>query len=182
MQKILFSFLTLGLAISIVGCKNVEITDGRVPSQYLGKAKAYEGEYVGSFDGRSGKLILKFDGDRPVLTFENGSDNDLLASKCESQIGQLSNVYLTGRRNNKVKSVSFHFHPNNCRYAVQGRSLTLELKEKSGSTTLYASIHEYDRRQEECTVVGGDPARGVPPRQECRINYVPMYLTGKFVK
>lgn len=182
MNKILLALLSFAMGAALVGCKNVEITDGRVPSQYLAKAKAYEGVYSGSFDGRSGQLILQFDGDRPVLSFENGIDNDLLATKCESQIGQLSNVYLTGRRNTKVKSVSFNFNPNNCRFSVNGRALVLELKESDGKTTLFASIHQYDRQQQECTVTGGDPARGVPPRHECRTTYHPIYLTGKFVK
>jgi hypothetical protein len=182
MNKLVLISGLVAMSLGLISCKEVKIEDGRVPAQYLERAKAYEGRYVGQFDGRPGDLVLTFEGDVAVVRFENGTDNDLLGSMCQSSIGKLKSVSLKGRKNNRISAVTFAFDPNNCKFNVTGRSLTIGLEETNAGLILRPSLHAYDRYENRCTWDSGAPERGVPPREICRPESVPVYFSGKFKK
>ena len=107
----LFSVCTLLLT----SCKYVKIKEGRIPERYLSIAKKYEGSYPGEFQGRQGTLKVELHGTKAVLTFINGSDNDLLGSECNSSIGDLTYLKLGGTREKPIlHSATFKFDPGSC--------------------------------------------------------------------
>ncbi|WP_413583389.1 hypothetical protein [Bdellovibrio sp. HCB288] len=176
--KVLVASLVLFAA---VGCKTVEIKDGRVPNAYLSKAKKYEGIYSGRFNGVAGELILNFEGNKPVMSFRNEMGTDILNNNCQSYFGNLKTVHITGKKSNpKVDAIEFEFNSGRCSLMVQGRRMYIDFKEKNGATTLKVSVLREMRQRRDCRWYPGDNHR--PPYEHCTWVQDPVYLYGTFAR
>lgn len=171
----------LVLALALVGCRDVKIVNGEVPSEYLGQAKKLEGIYHGQFNGVGGDLTISFEGNKPVVSFNGENGNDILAPKCQSRIGLLKSVSLGGSKENpEVKSATFAFSPNNC-LSVEGRELILAAKEKNGAIRITATILREVRTERECRwEYIGNPQNGGGMHEVCNIRQTPYYFSGRF--
>lgn len=117
----LYSFLFLVLAFA-VGCKEISTSDGRIPQEYIEMAKPYMGNYVGQFEKVPTQLSLSMDGTGYV---QLSVDGDLLGAGCDSKIGSLKTVSVSGTKANpKVERVEFNFDSSKC--PVLGKELVLE--------------------------------------------------------
>ncbi len=109
-MKRLFAFSILALSlVSLSGCKQVELKDGRVPQAFVARAKTAEGIYKGHVQISDGSgisqkmrqltLNLKIDEtNRVILT----SSDDLIGEGCQSKIGPLLNVQLIQTKLHRV--------------------------------------------------------------------------------
>ncbi|QLY25909.1 hypothetical protein [Bdellovibrio sp. KM01] len=174
--------LIAGLMLfAAVGCKTVEIKDGRVPNAYLSKAKKYEGVYSGQFNGVYGELILSFEGNKPILKYRNEMGTDILNNNCQSSFGNLRTVYITGKKSNpQVDAVEFDFDRGRCALMVQGRKAYVDFKEKNGNVKLQMQILREMRQRRECRWYPGDNHR--PPYEDCHYVQDPVYIYGTFTR
>ncbi|MBO9665299.1 MAG: hypothetical protein J7501_00610 [Bdellovibrio sp.] len=174
--------LLAGVALlAVAGCKVVDIKNGRVPDAYLSKAKQYEGIYKGTFNGIPGELILTFEGSKAVLTYRNAMGTDILNNNCASSFGNLTKVYITGKKTNpNLDAVEFAFNSGRCSLMVQGRSMYVDFKEKNGVTKLSLSILREMRQRRECRWYQGDHDN--PPFQVCNWVQDPVYIYGNFAR
>jgi hypothetical protein len=175
MTKLILSLLFL---LTLAGCKSVTFENGEVPSAYLSYAKKLEGTYRGSFNGVSTDLIFEINGNRPTLRALNGQRNDLLSDKCQSSIGQILSAEISGSGSSaKIKTAVFKFNPNNC-ISIEGDDLSLSLD--SSQTKASVSILDRTEYERQCTIEGGNPVNGVPPREVCNTVPKQYFLNGKF--
>lgn len=128
--------------LSLAGCKEVQLKDGRVPKEYLPAVQKLLGEFKGQvkiIQTSSGGGTLqaskiaasvqaRLDGDK--LSFE--SDIDLAGAGCKSTVGDALTIFVD---NDVVVGVRFQFDPNNCRMGVQGRMLSLYYSKDSKNMT-----------------------------------------------
>ncbi len=120
----------LAMAIALSACKTVDTPDGKIPSEYVGAAKAFEGTYSGRFDGMKGDLTLKIDGDMPVLTYTDSFGHDLLGKGCGSSIGKLKSVSISD--SNTIDSADFELNTGSC--AFEGRTLSVSISIRGNET------------------------------------------------
>jgi hypothetical protein len=160
------------LLISFIGCKEVKITDGRVPAEYLSQAKQIEGRYYGTFDGKRAEIQIYFQGDRPFIKYSDAYGNDILDTGCNSKINLLQKIVVSKEDGQYVlDNATFAFHPGSCRL-VEGRTLDLKF---SGRNKFNASIYEHMDYVQRCNP-GGPPNYG----NNCYLEQVPRYITGRF--
>lgn len=179
-MKLLKIFLAGLSLLAVAGCKTVTIKDGRVPDAYLAKAKALEGVYSGRFNGIPGELVISFEGNKPVISHRNANGSDILNNDCGSSFGNLEKVYLTGKKDNvQVSGVDFDFNPGRCGLFVQGRDMSINFKQKNGTTKLELTILKEIRQHQVCTWYPGNPPQQ-PPYQQCNWQSEPVYLYGTF--
>lgn len=116
------AFLGITL-ITAAACNEVDVTDGRVPAEYLDVAMRYAGDYAGKMGDQEGVLHLTFEGDRPVLTFTDseGNPKDLIDARCESRLGNLQR-FRGKDENQRLSWVEFGFDPNECA-TMEGRKI-----------------------------------------------------------
>lgn len=170
--------LTLGIAfLALSGCKEITIKDGRVPAEYLAQAKAMEGTYYGSFDGKRAQIKIRFEGDLAVLDYSDSYGTDPIDPNCHSKIDLLKKVVLHKKDGQEVlDQASFTFNPGTCRQ-VRGRTLDIDF---DGPNKFEASIYDYSDYIQRCTPGGAPPPYG--PGTNCQTQEVPHYLTGKFFR
>ena len=172
--------VVLAAALSLVGCKDVEIKDGKIPAKYLPMAKKLEGIYMGKFNGLPGQLKIEIQTDTPVLTFtaENGQ-TDLL-HPCGAHVGLLERVSVGGKEANpRLDEAVFDLRVERC--FVQGRELRVQPKISGESVRLALGILKESRRHRVCEMRPPSyPGGGWT--QECRDEYIDSYYSGSFVK
>lgn len=177
--KVLLSTVVLTFA---VGCKTIDIKDGRVPGQYISYAKKLEGSYKGEFNGIPGTLIISFEGNKPIVTYKNKNGTDILNNNCHSEIGDLLKVSIKGgKQTPEVSSALFGFNAGDCSLLVRGRKISLGFKQTENgmkaSLTLLEDIHQ----REVCNWGPGNPPY-VPPSHHCTWQQEPVYLYGRFFR
>lgn len=161
----------------LAACEEVEFKNGRIPSEYLSKAKSLTGNFSGRFYKQEGQLSLKLQGDLAVLSYKSEKGEDLLGSgDCKATIGRLKKAKV--KNNSAITHLIFAFNPGSC--DIPGRELTLEFSKNYTNITL--SLADYDYLEEECewTDRGRNPS--VPPVYECHKVVRKHYFTGNFVK
>lgn len=167
--------LIFSMVLFFAGCKVVNIQGGHLPSEFLDKAKQFEGRYAGAYEGKSAEIHLFLRGDQPVLTFSDGESNDLLGAECSSQVGHLKSL-LTAYRNSQevLDQMEFELDPGQCP-SVQGRSVLLRLPKKN---QIELKILDHTEWEDECD------SRFPPPYDghRCGKAEVPVYREGFFRK
>ncbi|MBC7371936.1 MAG: hypothetical protein H7326_10245 [Bdellovibrionaceae bacterium] len=172
--------IVIAAVATVAGCKTVKIENGEVPSQYLSEAKKLEGTYRGSFNGVRGDLVIRFEGNRPIVQFKNNNGNDILNNNCNSDVGLLRSVTVKSENKNpRVSNATFAFDAGRCSLSVEGREISIGMKDKSGDAVLNVSILQETRSREVCGWDSGAPPN-IPPRQVCRTEFQSYYLTGSF--
>jgi hypothetical protein len=177
--QVLFASLAI---FTMMGCKTIDIKDGRIPSQYLSQAKKLAGVYKGEFNGVAGELEIAFYGNKPVLTYRNNRGDDLLNNNCHSVFGNLRKV--TVRNENKkpeVRNAEFDFNAGACSLIVVGREISLSFKDTDKGLRVNLTLLKELRQREVCSWNPGNPPN-VPPSQNCHWEQDPTYLYGRFVK
>ena len=118
----------------LTGCKEIDIVDGKIPSDYLSQAQAYMGQFKGSFyvrtsgDGgswpsgpmRAAKLSLRLDEDRVLLEITP----DMAGVGCQSKIGMLKQIEVSDDQKS-VNRATFVFDAGKCGHSFKGRYLHL---------------------------------------------------------
>ena len=140
-----FKNFILGVSLLAImsGCKTIDIQNGEIPAEYASVAQTLVGEYPGTFNFRDGKLILSLEGNKPLVTFKsNKGDTDLLADKCQSKIGALTQIKVSGSpedRTVEITGATFAFDPGLC--GIDGRTLEFSIsKNDKGGLDLDASL------------------------------------------
>jgi hypothetical protein len=180
-----FSVLSWAVIGILSGCESeVEITDGEIPAQYLKVAQSHTGTYVGKFNGVPGELTLSLQGRRAVLSYKNQFGSDLVDPSCQSIIGDLLKVGVEGQdaSNFELKSARFAFSANRCFPSVEGKEVVLSFSEKSGQRRIDVSLVRRSQLEQNCRWDGGDPSRGIPPREYCERQLRTDYYSGRFGK
>jgi len=185
MRFVKLSVLSLFACGMLSACESeVEITDGEIPSQYLNVAQKHTGTYAGKFNGVPGELTLSLQGRRAVLSYKNQFGSDLIDPSCQSMIGDLLKVGVEGQdsSNFELKSARFAFSANRCFPSVEGKEVVLSFSEKGGQRRIDVSLVRRSQWEQNCRWDGGDPARGVPPREYCERQLRTDYYSGRFAK
>lgn len=169
--------ISLGVAlVFLAACKTVTIENGKIPDEYVGIAKKYEGQFKGAFNGRKGTLSFELRGTLAVLSFANAGSNDLLGADCHSQIQELSSLYVGGSNDNpELRSAVFKFDPGNCDYSVRGREIEVS---SDGDGVLRISLLQDRTWERVCRWEVGDPRYG--GHEVCQMEERTRYLYGKF--
>lgn len=169
------------MLLAIVGCKSVDIKDGKIPDNYLAQAKKIEGVYSGKFNGINGELVVRIEGNKPILTYRSSQgSNDILNNNCHSSFGNLTKVYVKGNSDNySISAVNFNFNPGNCSLNIAAREVTIDLKETDRGMKLNMTMLKEVQSRQECKWDSGVPPH-VPPQQICRWEQTPYYLYGTF--
>lgn len=124
------------------------------------------GTYTGSFDGRNGTLTLAQNANGYSLHFMSvDGSSDLIGEGCQSTIGATKKVK---EKNGTLSSLIFEFDPGVC-FQVEGRELSLKVKDNQLSISLYARTETI----ENCNF-------DVNGRQYCNDVNFPVYADGKF--
>jgi len=182
----LIRLLVATLALTtFAGCKNVDIKDGQIPSNYLSQAKALAGTYKGHFEGTPGNLIVSFNGNKPVIKYVNKRGNDILNNNCQSEFGDLLKVTIKNENKNPtVSSTLFDFDAGGCSLMVSGRDATISFKETDKGTRLTISILKEVQQQQICEwrPGNGHPNRPSPPSQYCYIQQTAIHMYGTFYR
>ncbi len=172
---LIFSALTF-----LNACKEIKIENGEIPDQYLAQAQQLVGDYAGEFARRKGVLQLRLDENVAKAHFSSSLGDDLLGEECNSRIGFLKRVTVSGDGDEaKLKNATFAFDPNHCKDEVWGEELSLDFKKESDKIKIYASVFHYATWELDCYYTY-DPIQGT--RQVCSEDYVHHYLRGKFVR
>ncbi len=105
-------------ALALVACEK-QITDGKVPAEYVSAAQAYAGKYAGTMEGKSAQFTLSINaGGVAKLT----TSNDLVGNGCGTQIGSLIGLDAV---NGKFKGARFALSTH-CQ--IEGTSIYLAFK------------------------------------------------------
>jgi hypothetical protein len=179
MKSMKFIFMAAAL-LTLAGCRVLDIDNGEIPDNYLSQAKQFEGVYEGQFNGVPGEMTVSFEGNKPVLSYKNAQGSDILNNNCGSSFGLLKKVYLRGTETPRIDAVSFAFQPGQCALTVDGRDVTVELRQYNGKTVLKLSLLRNTTQQRVCDWSPGAP--NMPPQQVCRWEQTPVYLYGKFAR
>lgn len=161
-MKVLALALT---ALILSGCKDIQIQDGRIPAEYLTTAAQYMGNYAGQFNGTSAEISLWLEGNVVKVKYTDARGSDILNPQCQSQIGHLRSITVSGEQKNPQLDVAnFAFDPGNCSSTVLGRMLVVWFERKSSSVRMAPQIlQRWDRCPwEDCT----NPDRDVYLRGE----------------
>ena len=174
------SILFLFIAVIVGGCKEVETVDGHIPHKYLPEVEKFVGTYEGKMGNRSGQIILTLDGDMPKVEFQDGSSNDFYASGCNSQFGNLRQVRTTASSPRQLRSFTFAFDPNDCRFLVRGREVEFEVSEAIQGNDrvliLTPYLYTFDDPIRRCEFEG--PGN----REVCRDGTQRRYMKGQFTR
>ncbi len=119
-------------ALTLTGCKQIEMKNGEVPAAFLDQARKAEGVYTGHIEESDGSglsknlreatMVLKFEGTRPVLTIST----DILGENCGSKLGEILNVQVSGL---KVKRAAFAFDAGKCANADISDRMMIDIHE-----------------------------------------------------
>jgi hypothetical protein len=177
MKTIVKIFLGSVICLSIVSCRSVKITNGRIPATYLSQVKLIEGVYEGRMDSQFVKLNVQLEGDYLRVT----ASPDILGSDCKSRIGDLKEVMVKGREPNyEVTDAYFDFDPNYCSANILGRNLAFSIKKSGATIKLSASILERMNPRRVCNPICMPNAGCI---DNCHDEYTdPVYIYGDFVK
>lgn len=167
----------LVLGLSLVGCKEIQIKDGQIPTQYKAAAQKYMGSYSGKFEGIPGKINLTLEGNIVHINYTSeGGNNDILGAQCESNFGNLETIYISGTEEKPtLDQANFKFNPNRCGNEIKGRTLYLYFKNKSGVIYMDASIVKRQEWEHRCD-------GSSPPPAGCREHPVNVFIRGSFQK
>lgn len=187
MKKMMIMFGMM--AAVLAGCdETVSVSNGEIPDTYLGQARLFMGRYVGSsqtytVDGKgylkllstAGIFELSLQGNRPVLTYQNPSANDLIGDGCHSRIGQLLSVSIT-KDGKHLRGAEFAFDAGACTNFVAAKTLAIFFdKDKNGNIEkIMSRLFVRSDSHESCTHTGG------PDGESCSTIYDPIYLSGTF--
>jgi hypothetical protein len=125
------------MAAALSACKTVDTPDGKIPAEYVGAAKKYEGTYHGRFQGVDGDLTLKIEGDTPVLTYTDAQGHDILGSACGSSIGLMKNVTVSDGEPVSIENAAFEFNPGRC---AEDHTLLVGVSTDNNTTTIDVSV------------------------------------------
>lgn len=133
---------------AFTACNEIEVQDGKVPSQYVQYVSPYLGTYSGMMEGKLTQITLSMNGDKPVMSVSNAYGDDILVSNCESKIGDLTTVKANevSKKKYELDYVAFAFNPVNC-LMVEGRSVILRFKK---TNEFSISILNRDERVTRC--------------------------------
>lgn len=152
-------------ALALVGCKDIQIQEGRIPAEYLPVAAQYMGNYSGQFNGTPAEISLWLEGDVVKVKYVDARGSDILAPQCESSFGHLKSITVSGEQKNPQLDVAnFAFDPGKCPNMAMGRMLVIMFKKKSSTLKMAPAIlQRWDRCPwPECT----NPDRDVYLRGE----------------
>ena len=143
--------LTVLAALALAGCREVEVPNGEIPTQYMGAAQKYMGTYQRTDRGGMGELTIEMRGQKVVAMYR-GNPNDLIGAGCGSQIGLLKTITVDEKGSEYIlKGAKFAFDPGACT-EVQGRQLHLSFREKRGQILMSGDILENTQFRQECRV------------------------------
>ncbi len=166
--------------LAIVGCKTVDIKDGKIPDGYLAQAKKIEGVYAGQFNGVRGELVVSIEGNRPVVTYRNSQGDDILNNNCHSFFGNMQKVFLKGSKGSyELSGAQFEFNPAACSLMVRGREMTIDFKQTDKGVKLNLTVLRELQSRQVCHWNPGAPPN-IPPQQVCQWEQTPYYLYGTF--
>lgn len=165
MKKMSVLSAAVGVALVLTGCKEIQIQEGRIPGEYLTTAARYMGSYSGQFNGTPAEISLGLEGDVVKVQYVDARGSDILAPQCESSIGHLKSITVSGdEKNPQLDVANFAFDPGKCPNMAMGRMLVIMFEKKSSSLRMAPAIlQRWDRCPwYECT----NPDRDVYLRGE----------------
>jgi hypothetical protein len=163
-------------ALTLVGCKEVQIQNGQIPAEYLAKAAEFMGSYEGEFQQKKAVITLTLDNDVVRVGYQDASGTDILAPQCESVIGLLDTINVSGSKADPhLDSAHFFFDPNKCSDQVIGRLLHLEFTKKNSGIKMVAEIIHHREWETRCGNSG-------PYSSGCETHPVNVYIMGEFKK
>jgi hypothetical protein len=170
MQKLMLIYFIF--IIAFIGCKEVDVIEGRVPSQYLPYAKQLAGVYTGSFDNQTVELEILFNNDQPEIRFRNALGDELYASQCHSHFEMLQKVYINVEDGHyHIDQAIFGYNPGFCSQ-IQGRTITLSFLD---TNHINIKLFKENKSQKRC--LGSHPGGS-----SCHNEDTPQYITGSFSK
>ncbi|OQW49276.1 MAG: hypothetical protein A4S09_12230 [Proteobacteria bacterium SG_bin7] len=168
MKMVKLASVAIAATLAVTGCKEIQIKDGRIPSEYLAVAAQYMGNYKGQFNGVPSEISLWLEGDVVKAKYTDAHGNDILDPQCESQIGNLKSITVSGEQKSPQLDVAnFAFDPGKCSGSVLGRMLVLMFEKKASSLKMAPAIL---KRWDRC------------PWPECTNPDIDVYLRGEFHK
>jgi hypothetical protein len=164
--------------LALCGCKEIQVENGEVPSQYQAAAQKYLGVYQGQMDGVPGTMTISLQGNKAAIQYSNKLGTDILNPKCASLIGDLKSVRVSedGKGGYNLDSAVFSFDANRCASQVEGRELVMNFKSAGSVMKLSASILRSSEWQTDCR------PEGFPPAMSCSRQPVYYYVSGKFTR
>lgn len=161
MKMLLVLFATLA---TVVGCKSINVEDGRLSPEMLPYAEKYLGSYHEM--GGDGTLTLSMSKDNKVYL---SVDNGMLANRtCQDDIGNLTQIVSYAPA--KISRATFEFNPGQCKNKVMGKSIMIKAREKGDTIILTTRILQSIQYSGHCGPNG------------CARDEYRSYLTRKFAK
>jgi hypothetical protein len=147
-MKSIFRILLYAVTILLItSCKSsIEITDGRIPKEYLEGVKLILGSYSGKFEGTPLTLALSLDNDRlRVIT-----NRDLLGPSCNSTVGDLIKMQLQKQDGaTQIHQGIFSLNIGNCDF-IRGRNLKIGAEMRKDTPSLHLSILARREMKQRC--------------------------------
>lgn len=177
-------FLTFTMVTALVGfsaCdQSVQLSDGRLPQELIPYAQVLVGNYAGQVDRKPITLTIGLETDGKLrLSFSE----DIVASSCGSQIGNLKEITYGGSANSpNLTSAMFEFDPGQCLGEILGNEILIKVKMTEGQPIqLNLQLLDHYETQQRC---GWDPptGKGGAPTQNCRYETYPWHVRGKLTK
>ena len=177
-------FLVFLSFFALAGCKQIEVEDGIVPAEIQEQVQEWTGFYKGEFDGWPIDLRLQMESNGAlILEIANSTTGDLLSDRCKSDIGELKSITVSGRKEVQIDGAKFYFNPNNCKFRVEGRELSLSFYKKDEQNFFHLSLVGEIRYVQDCRWVSGgvdSQGRPYPPRRICDTKRVVDQIKGRF--
>lgn len=172
MKKMIAFFL---VAFTVLACEE-SIKNGIIPEKYLSQAKALEGTYKGSFDGRQVTLTFSIQNDGyALLTATDKHGNNELVRNCEEPIGRL--VSIDGDSQTKqLEMARFDFKGFRCNLA--GQSLEVHINSANELELFLAERSHIQYTPGHCT--GNGEYYHCTPGQQHEV--IDSWLEGTFVR
>jgi len=181
-QMVSFGLL-VSTAVALTGCRELKVENGELPAEYVEAASRYMGEYSGSFDGKRGQIRLQLEGRKVIFEFRDSRGGRDLLPGCDAIVGQLESAAVQEKSDGQFElmRVSFALDPGSCWSSIRGRELELRFHEsRSGKIGFDLYLFHFTIWQTRCVWFPGDPARKIPPHQQCYRESLDHFLKGRF--
>ena len=170
-----FAAIFLILAFAISGCKQITISNGEIPVEYLDLAQKYVATYQGRFNSNQGSLKIEMK-DKKLHASFTGQINDITGDvTCESAIGDLKSLQVNDA-GTILEAASFAFSPNHC-VDIQGRSLDLIFVPDGPSIQMAATLLKETKEVQVC-----EPSLPPGSGEKCHADFENYYFSGVFEK
>jgi len=151
-SKAIFLLLPLMALNALSGCRELQIKDGVIPSEFLDSAKKIVGTYEGITHIRSSEtsyphpndplreieLNFKLENNKLIVS----TDSDLAGKWCNSEIGALYSVVLDDH--DQIIGAIYKFDPGDCLDKVKGRFLDISFNNKYNMSSIQVYYDDYE--------------------------------------